>query len=152
MLSTRSGGNFSSETYNYFSEWRKSQQQGNLGYLRVGKIPSAGRMDGCMYVAVSEWVVSIDEVSGWLHIGTILPLPPSGCSPSTGWVHGCMLEWSCRCLRVGVLHLRGEWMVACWNDLVAASEWVFSIYEVSEWLHVMEGSIAMEGCIVKRIK
>jgi len=99
--------------------------------------PSSGRVHGCMLwsnlVAASEWVVSIFGASAWLYV----------------------VEQSYCYLRVGCLHLRSEWMIIrcggilllspsglspysgrvddcmLWSNLVAAFEWVVSIFGAS---------------------
>jgi len=39
-----------------------------------------------------------------------------------------------------------------WNSLVAASEWVVSIFGATGRLYVTDVSTVMEGCMIKRIK
>ena len=60
----------------------------------------------------------------------ILLLPPSRLSPFSGRVDDCML----------------------WSNLVAAFEWVVSIFRMNAWLYVTDVSTAIERCMIKRIK
>ena len=62
--------------------------------------------------------------------GAISLLPPSGLSPSSGLEDSCML----------------------WDNLVAVSEWVVSIFEVRGQLYVTDVIIALERYMVRRIK